>query len=487
MREREFSDDASLPVNPGGSHWVPAESGQQPEDGSVSTSLRDFIHDLDSRDVPARVLEQARLCLLDLVGVAAAGSTTRMSQIMRTYAATNHGGQSGRARLLFDGRRVHPAGAALANAATIDAMDGHDGHRLTRGHAGVAVLPAVLSVLDDAEASMSDLLTAMVVGYEVANRAGMALHATAGDYHSSGAWNALGAAAVAARILGLDDDVTGHALGIAEYHAPRAPMMRCIDHPTMVKDSSAWGAHAGVSAALLAAAGFTGAPAALSSDSSDSSDPSDEVGLWDDLGERWTLLEQYFKPYPVCRWAHPAVHATIGLVNDHDVAPEAIDHIEVTSFAAAARLAIRLPANTEQAQYSLCFPVAAAAVHRRLDPRAVADPTHVSEQVRRLSSTMRVRESPDMSAAFPRARTAEVSLVLTDSSRLSSGSTTAPGDPEERLSKATLVDKFLDAATDSVGRDRADRLLDLMVRADNPRVRDLLAEICPPSRPGGTA
>ena len=447
----------------------------------MSTSLRDFIHGLDSRDVPAQVLEQARRCLLDLVGVAAAGSTTRMSQIMRTYATANHGGQSGTARLLFDGRRVHPAGAALANAATIDAMDGHDGHRLTRGHAGVAVLPAALSVLDDAEASMRDLLTAMVVGYEVANRAGMALHATAGDYHSSGAWNALGAAAVAARILCLDDDTTGHALGIAEYHAPRAPMMRCIDHPTMVKDSSAWGAHAGVSAALLAAAGFTGAPAALSSDSSDG------VGLWDDLGERWTLLEQYFKPYPVCRWAHPAVHATIGLVDEHDVAPEAIDHIQVTSFAAAVRLAIRLPANTEQAQYSLCFPVAAAAVYRRLDPRAVADPTHVSEQVRRLASTMQLRESPDMSAAFPRARTAEVSLVLTDSSRLSSGSTTAPGDPEERLSNDTLEDKFLDAVTDSVGRARADRLLDLMIRADNPLVRDLVTETCPPSRPGTTA
>ena len=104
---------------------------------------------------------------------------------------------------------------------------------------------------------------ALVVGYEVANRAGTVLHATAGDYHSSGAWNALGAAAAFSRLGGLDPSATVHALGTAEYHAPRAPMMRCIDHPSMVKDSSGWGAQVGVSAALLAADGFTGAPAAV--------------------------------------------------------------------------------------------------------------------------------------------------------------------------------------------------------------------------------
>ena len=56
-----------------------------------------------------------------------------------------------------------------------------------------------------------------------------------------------------------------HALGIAEFHAPRSQMMRCIDYPTMLKDGSGWGAMAGVSAAYLAADGFTGAPARFAS------------------------------------------------------------------------------------------------------------------------------------------------------------------------------------------------------------------------------
>ncbi len=444
----------------------------------MSTSLRAFVHDLDATDLPAQVLEQSRRCLLDLVGVAAAGSATQMSRIMRDYATANHGGNRRTARLLFDGRTASPAGAALANAATIDAMDGHDGHRLTKGHAGAAVLPAALSVLDGAAVSTRDLLTAMVVGYEVANRAGMALHATAADYHSSGAWNALGAAAVAARIMCLDADATGHALGIAEYHAPRAPMMRCIGHPTMVKDSSAWGAHVGVSAAFLAAAGFTGAPAALLADGSDG------AARWDDLADRWTILEQYFKPYPVCRWAHPAVHATIGLVQRHDVSAADIERIEVTSFGVAVELAIRLPTDTEQAQYSLCFPVAAAAVHRRLDPGLIAAPTQADMQVRRLASTMQLTESIDMTAAFPATRSAEVSLVLTDSRRLSSGPTTAPGDPEEGMSGHSLEDKFLHSVTERIGRARAGHLLDMLGHVEQVPLQNLLAEICRPPRPG---
>jgi 2-methylcitrate dehydratase PrpD len=110
-----------------------------------------------------------------------------------------------------------------------------------KGHAGAAVLPAALAFLDGpAAATTHDLVAALAVGYEISLRAGLVLHGTASDYHSSGAWNALGAAAVGARLLGLDATATWHALGIAEYSAPRAPMMRAIAHPTMVKDSSAW-------------------------------------------------------------------------------------------------------------------------------------------------------------------------------------------------------------------------------------------------------
>ena len=63
--------------------------------------------------------------------------------------------------------------------------------------------------------------------------------------------------------MDLDREATCHALGVAEFYGPHSPMTRCLDHPTMLKNASAWGTFSGVTAALLAANDFTGAPAVL--------------------------------------------------------------------------------------------------------------------------------------------------------------------------------------------------------------------------------
>lgn len=78
---------------------------------------------------------------------------------------------------------------------------------------------------------------------------------------SSRAWNALGSAATAARLLHLSRKQAKEALGIAEYYGLRSMLIRCIAYPTMLKDGAGLGAYVGTSAALLAKNGFTGAPA----------------------------------------------------------------------------------------------------------------------------------------------------------------------------------------------------------------------------------
>ena len=228
----------------------------------VSKPLVPFLHDLTHADLPGEVRAFARRWLLDLIGVAAGGSRTDLSRIIRNHAARQFAAGDRSARMLFDGRPVSPAGAALAGGMTIDALDGHDGHKLTKGHAGCGTFPALLALFEaEGRTDGAEFLTALVLGYEIGTRAGIALHRTACDYHTTGAWIAPTCAALGARILRLDTAKTRHAIGIAEYHGPRSQMMRCIDAPTMVKDGSGWGAMAGVSAAYLAADGFTGAPA----------------------------------------------------------------------------------------------------------------------------------------------------------------------------------------------------------------------------------
>jgi 2-methylcitrate dehydratase PrpD len=436
---------------------------------SAEPDVTAFIHGTTHQDLPADVLHQARRCLLDLVGVAAAGTGTTLSRVLREHANRQAGGSAEGSGLLFDGRRVGAAHAALANAGTIDAMDGHDGHRLTKGHAGAAVLPAVLTFIDRSPtATMSDLLSALVVGYEVSLRAGMALHRTAADYHSSGAWNAVGSAAVGARLLGLDHRATCHALGIAEYSAPRGPMMRAIDHPTMVKDSSAWGAQAGVAAALLALDGFTGAPAELVAEEPENRD----------LGSRWRITEQYFKPYPVCRWAHPAVQAGLGLTGGRPVPVDEVEDIEVITFEAAARLRTPAPMTTEEAQYSLPFALASALVHGELAPEHIGHPQREHAALE-LAKRVRLTASAAMTDEFPAARRAEVQITFTDGRSHSSGPTSADGDPESPLSDDALLEKFGDYTRALDPRRRAS-IARLVLGEQDGNVADLISLLTAP-------
>ena len=179
--------------------------------------LHAWLHELSWDDLPAEVQRTATRCLVDLAGTGAAGGATALSRIARDHAVSQFGPGAGTrgARLLFDGRVASAAGAALAGGMTIDSVDVHDGHPLTKGHAGAAVLPGMLALVDGGGLALegSELLTTLVVGYEVALRAGIALHATASDYHTSGAWNALGVAAVANRLWGCDERHLGEALG----------------------------------------------------------------------------------------------------------------------------------------------------------------------------------------------------------------------------------------------------------------------------------
>ncbi len=280
----------------------------------------------------------------------------------------------------------------------------------------------------------------------------IALHRTACDYHTSGAWIALATAAIAARALRLDGTQTRHALGIAEYHGPRSQMMRCIDHPTMVKDGSGWGAMAGVSAAYLARNGFTGAPAI-------SAEGAEVADLWGDLGQTWRLMEQYYKPFPVCRWAQPPVQAVLNLRAAHGLTSDQIARIEIVTFHQSLRLATRAPLTTEEAQYSTGFPAAVAAVRGGIGAGDVLEGALDDPETLRLATTMEITESDSYNAAFPSRRIAHAVLHLTDGRILRSEPTEARGDPEAMVSQTEMREKYHALADPVLGQARSKQLL----------------------------
>ncbi|MEE9333091.1 MAG: MmgE/PrpD family protein [Granulosicoccaceae bacterium] len=425
----------------------------------MSNPSVEFIHSAKWANLPASTQLMAKQCLLDLLGVAASGTRTHLSRIISDHAAQHFAaGDSGRgARLLFDGRSCSPAGASLSNGMTIDSIDAHDGHKPTKGHAGCGVLPAVLAILDSetlaANVTEEELLTCIVVGYEIACRAGIALHASVPDYHTSGAWVALAAAAIGARILKLSEQQTREALGIAEYHGPRSQMMRCIDHPTMLKDGSGWGAMAGVSAAYLAQSGFTGAPAITMESAA-------EAPLYKDLGSNWLISEQYFKPYPVCRWAQPAIVAAMRLQAEHNFDIADISMLSIGTFHESGRLATAIPTTTEQAQYSLPFPVAAALKKRQLTVTEIEGDGLADSVVLKLSKSIELHEVEAYNNEFPARRISDVTITLHNGCVFESGPTEADGDPESPLSSDEMTAKYFRFAAPVLGEERSRALAD---------------------------
>ena len=386
------------------------------------TDTSGFIHNLRWQQIPDDVRHCARRSVLDTLGTAISATKTKLSRTIYDFAALMYGGKG--CHLWLDGREVSPIGAVLAHGMTIDALDIHDNCNAVKGHAGVAIVPTVFAVLEWMKGNVvsgEELLTAVVVGYEIAIRAGLALHATACDYHSSGAWNALGCAAVASRWLGLNTNQTRHALGIAEYHGPRSQMMRVIDHPTMLKDGSGWGAMAGVSAAWLANDGFTGAPAITV-------ESAETAFIWADLGKEWHMRQQDYKQYAVCHWAQPAISGTLKVMREQQIAPEQISRLLVFTFHEATRLDTRRPADTEQAQYSLRFPVAAAVFHDCLGVSELSEEALVDPRVLDLAGRVELIEDAECNARFPQLQTAHVTLETTDGRHLDSGIVMPPWD-----------------------------------------------------------
>jgi len=409
------------------------------------TDLVAFIHNTRYEDLPDQAASDVLRGLTDTLGVAIAASRTELSRIIRDHAAMMFGAKPHLSAMLWqDGRLVSPAGAALANAMTTDALDAHDGSKPTKGHVGCGVVAAALATSGDCDGP--ELLARIAVGYEVGTRAGIALHSTACDYHTSGAWIALATAAIGARALRLDPDATRHALGIAEYHGPRSQMMRCIDHPTMVKDGSGWGAMAGISAAYLAGSGFTGAPA-ITTEAMEVSD------IWCDLAKRWYVSEQYIKLYPVCRWAQPPVEAALHLLCTHNVAGDRVASVQVETFHEATRLTA-IPKTTEEAQYSLPFSVAAAILRGTIGAKEVGPDGLSDPAIRNLAQRVTMAERQDFNEAFPARRFARVHLTLMDGTLLSSDAVEAQGDPEDRLGEDVINAKFTALAEPVLGAAR---------------------------------
>lgn len=427
----------------------------------------DFIHGLSLKTVPADVVEQAKVCLLDLTGACIAGRHAKGAAILLDLILEQFGGVA-EATVIGASRKVSCVSAALVNGFIVNALDIDDGHRLCKGHPGAVIFPAILAAAEKTGADGKSVLEALIVGYEIAIRAGLILHGHYGYYHGSGAWGAIGAAAAAARLLYLNREQFLNALGIAESHAPLTPVMRSVVSPAMApKDGVAWGAMAGASAALLARRGYTGSPSVLG-------DPAYNRDVFT-LGRAWRIMEIYFKPYPCCRWTQPSVEAVLNLLKNADIRREEISRIVIYTFAEAAALSGEIPRDLESAEYNIRFPVAAAIVHGEFTPALLAENHFRNDALLDILKLIETRIDPEIQNQFPQKCLSRVEIHTKSGRVADSGLIPARGDRDGvPLSRDELETKFFNITKGILAPDCALSLVKIIRNLENHHISDII-------------
>jgi 2-methylcitrate dehydratase PrpD len=426
----------------------------------------EFIHGLRLEAVPSEVVRQARICLLDLLGACLAGADAKGARILLDFAATQMAGPE-EATVIRARCKLPRTAAALVNGFIANALDIDDGYRPVKGHPGAAVFPAVLAAAEHAGADGKALLETLIVGYEVAIRTGTILHGHYGFYHGSGSWGAVGSAAGVARLMGLSPERTGHAMGIAESYAPLIPEIRAVEHPRMApKDGIAWGGMVGMSAALLAAGGYTGMPSLLG-------DPERNADVFT-LGREYRMMHLYFKPYPCCRWAQPAIDGLRKIMAREGLTPERIARIRIRSFAEAVKLCKMPPATLEEAEYNVLYPVAVTALHGEFTPQHLREEHYGRPDIKAMMALTEITADSAIQARFPQECLSEVEVMTTEGAVFASGLVAAKGDFDYPLSGEELREKFRLITRGILDGDQALNLLEAVDRIEERKVGDLV-------------
>ncbi|MBN1179406.1 MAG: MmgE/PrpD family protein, partial [Anaerolineae bacterium] len=386
------------------------------------TRIAEFVAMVRWDDLPDPVRWKARMALVDNLGATLPGTLTHVSQIAADWAATAWPGDA--STILLHAKKASPAGAAFANGCAANGVDIDDSARYAYGHAGAQLFPAALALAEALGLGGERLLAALVAGYEVAHRIGHCWHDHHAVYQACGSWGSVACAAVAANLLGLTPEQARHALGIAEYHSPNAPMIRDVDAPGMVKHAIGWAAMSGIIAAQLAARGFTGIPTLLSFD---------QYQEWaGGIGEDYLMVDGVAwkaQGYACCGWAHAAVEGAQRLAREHAICPEMISRIRVEVFEEATHLGTRLPTTTEEAQFNMAWPIAAILVDGEVGPGQTLERRLDDPHIRSLARKVEVEESEELNELCrlfekgdPRGRFAsKVTFVLEDGRTLHSG------------------------------------------------------------------
>ena len=444
-------------------------------DNPHTRAIAEFVSGLRYDDIPNEVIARIKLLILDSLGCALYGSALEWSRILRaTLGAID---KTDGCRVWGTAERLSAPHAALVNGTLVQSFELDDVHRQGVLHVGAVTLPPLIAVTEMRSGLTGrDFLRAAVAGYEIGPRVGKCMgpqHIGQG-WHSGATVGVFSAASGASAALGLTADQTVHALGIA---GTQSAGLMAAQYGAMVKRMHAGrAAQSGLYAALLAQNGFTGIVDVFESPYggfcttfSRSTDRFDLSQLSFELGRQWESLCVSLKFYACVGSNHTTLDAIRTMQTRRPFGPEDIDEIVVHgSHVTVEHVGWPYePQGLTSAQLNLPFCVATLLLEGdvfvdQFDEDVVEDQARIA-----LSRKVRVEHDPAITERGSNFRhMVRVDVKLKDGTRLQETVEAQRGSEKRFASEADIVGKFMKLATHTVGREQANRIVELVLGAD---------------------
>lgn len=434
-----------------------------------------FCTGLDYEELPPVAIQRVKHFFIDYIGIALHASTLDSSQPVRRLAAQRP--IPGGATLLGRPDPVNAHWAAFANGMAAHSMELDDTYLPGSIHNESFVFSPSLALAEERGISGKRFVTAIVAGFEVACRVAAALQPAATNargFHPTGTTGALGAAAAAGTLLGLDAEQMSVAIGVACSQA--GGLLEFVTDGTWTKRfHGGWAAHAGIVAAELAHYGMTAPHTAIEGKFGylhAYSGSANSALLAPGEGLNLAILHTALKHYP-CNYYIQAVNdAVLELAARDDLRLEDVRSIVVYTVQAAISLVCepieqkRNPKVIIDAQFSVPFNVALGLISKRVSFVDFTPQNFAAPEIRRLMYMTTCCVDPALDAQYPAAWPARVEVSLADGRTLCASVQHAKGDPRNPLSEDEVIAKHRSIVAGIVDRQTDDAILDFILHLE---------------------
>ncbi len=430
---------------------------------TISAKCATFVSELSYAKLPDDVKQRAKDCLIDFVACTIGGFYTPEGEMITEYAQENK--ESQQATIIGNWSKNSVYNAALANAYNCHILECDDIHKSSVIHGAAPIIAAALAVAEKQKSTGEELIEAIVAGYEVAFRVGEAVMPSHYSiWHNTATCGGFGSAAAVGKLLKLNEEQLVDAIGNAGTQA--SGLWEFLSDNAMSKYLHCGRAACnGFLAATLAKKGVTGAkriiegPQGFVAATSKEQNPESK---FEDLGVKYKIMENGFKPYATCRHIHSTIDAVLHLKKQHGFTADDVKEVNVNVYRVATEVAknnVVFP-DARSAKFSIVYCATVALCYGAVSVDYFTVEYLKNEKLLDFAKKFKVNVSEELTKEYPKKWMSNVVIEKNDGEILEYTVDYPKGDAENPFTEEDFKTKFLDLSEKSIGKDKANTILE---------------------------